>query len=117
MLSRTCDAACQCKTTAPHPANKVARPRAYDRQAPHLNRMRDARVYSDGNVAQRSRHFSALGVVARATEGSVMAGKPDTGTLEFEKVSLTDARKALEETGPAAYATPKKTEDWEAKRS
>ena len=45
-----------------------------------------------------------------------MAGKPDTGTLEFEKVSLTDARKALEETGPAAYATPKKTEDWEAKR-
>ena len=46
-----------------------------------------------------------------------MSGKPDPGSLDFEKVSLTDARKALEETGPAAYATPKKTENWEEKRS
>jgi len=46
-----------------------------------------------------------------------MSGKPDPGSLDFEKVSLTDARKALEETGPAAYATPKKAENWEAKRS
>ena len=33
-----------------------------------------------------------------------MPGNADSGSLEFEKVSLTDARKALEETGPAAYA-------------
>ena len=46
-----------------------------------------------------------------------MPGNRDTGSLEFEKVSLTDARKALEETGPAAYATPKKSENWESKRS
>jgi len=46
-----------------------------------------------------------------------MAGKPDTGALEFEKVSLNDARKALEETGPAAYAPPRKVENWEAKRT
>ena len=41
----------------------------------------------------------------------------DPGSLEFEKVSLTDARKALEETGPAAYAVPRKTENWEEKRT
>ena len=46
-----------------------------------------------------------------------MSGKPDPGSLEFEKVSFTDARKALEETGPAAYAAPKKSENWEEKRS
>ena len=46
-----------------------------------------------------------------------MPGVSDPGALEFEKVSFTDARKALEETGPAAYAVPKKVEDWEAKRS
>ena len=46
-----------------------------------------------------------------------MTGKPDAGALEFEKVSLTDARKALEETGPAAYAAPKKVENWETKRT
>ena len=40
-----------------------------------------------------------------------MSGKPDPGSLDFEKVSFTDARKALEETGPAAYAIPKKTEN------
>ena len=44
-----------------------------------------------------------------------MPGNP--GSLEFEKVSLDDARKALEETGPAAYASPKKTENWEQKRT
>jgi len=47
----------------------------------------------------------------------VMPGHSDPGALEFEKVSFNDARKALEETGPAAYAVPKKVEDWEAKRS
>ena len=46
-----------------------------------------------------------------------MSGKPDSGALEFEKVSLTDARKALEETGPAAYAAPKKLENWEERRA
>ena len=46
-----------------------------------------------------------------------MSGKPDAGAFEFEKVSLTDARKALEETGPAAYAAPKKSENWDEKRS
>ena len=46
-----------------------------------------------------------------------MSGKPDPGSLDFEKVSFNDARKALEETGPAAYATPKKKENWEEKRS
>lgn len=45
-----------------------------------------------------------------------MAGTPDSGALEFEKVSLSDARKALEETGPAAYAVKKQAEDWQAKR-
>lgn len=46
-----------------------------------------------------------------------MSGKADPGSLDFEKVSFTDARKALEETGPAAYATPKKVENWEEKRT
>ena len=46
-----------------------------------------------------------------------MSGKPDAGAFEFEKVSLTDARKALEETGPAAYAARKKVENWEQKRT
>ena len=46
-----------------------------------------------------------------------MPGPGDSGSLEFEKVSISDARKALEETGPAAYAVPKKVEDWEAKRA
>ena len=46
-----------------------------------------------------------------------MSGKADPGSLEFEKVSFTDARKALEETGPAAYAAPRKVENWEEKRS
>ena len=41
-----------------------------------------------------------------------MSGKADPGSLEFEKVSLTDARKALDETGPAAYAAPRKVENW-----
>ncbi len=45
-----------------------------------------------------------------------MPGPGDPGSLEFEKVSLTDARKALEETGPAAYAARKKPENWEEKR-
>jgi hypothetical protein len=46
-----------------------------------------------------------------------MPGSGDSGSLEFEKVSLSDARKALEETGPAAYATAKKPENWEEKRT
>lgn len=46
-----------------------------------------------------------------------MPGNADPGSLEFERVSLTDARKALEETGPAAYAAPKKSENWDEKRS
>ena len=46
-----------------------------------------------------------------------MPGHNDPGSLEFEKVSFTDARKALEETGPAAYAAPKKVENWTEKRA
>jgi hypothetical protein len=46
-----------------------------------------------------------------------MPGPGDSGSLEFEKVSLTDARKALEETGPAAYATARKPENWDEKRT
>jgi hypothetical protein len=46
-----------------------------------------------------------------------MPGTSDGGSLEFEKVSFSDARKALEETGPAAYAAPKKVENWEGKRT
>ena len=46
-----------------------------------------------------------------------MPGHSDPGSLEFEKVSFNDARKALEETGPAAYASPRKVENWEEKRS
>jgi hypothetical protein len=41
----------------------------------------------------------------------------DSGSLEFEKVSLSDARKALEETGPAAYSVAKKPENWAEKRT
>lgn len=46
-----------------------------------------------------------------------MPGPGDSDSLEFEKVSFSDARKALEETGPAAYAVAKKPEDWAAKRT
>ena len=46
-----------------------------------------------------------------------MPGHSDPGSLEFEKVSFTDARKALEETGPAAYATHKVAENWDEKRA
>ena len=46
-----------------------------------------------------------------------MPANGDPGSLEFEKVSFTDARKALEETGPAAYAAPNKAENWEDKRT
>jgi hypothetical protein len=46
-----------------------------------------------------------------------MAGTGDSGSLEFEKVSLADARKALDETGPAAYAVQKQPEKWEDKRT
>ena len=44
-----------------------------------------------------------------------MAAKPEPGALEFEKVSVTDARKALEETAPA-YGVKKTPENWEKKR-
>lgn len=46
-----------------------------------------------------------------------MPGTGDPGSFEFEKVSLTDARKALDETGPAAYAPRKKQENWAEKRT
>ena len=46
-----------------------------------------------------------------------MPGPGDSDSLEFEKVSLSDARKALEQTGPAAYAVAKKPENWQEKRS
>ena len=46
-----------------------------------------------------------------------MAGSGDSGSLEFEKVSLSDARKALDETGPAAYAVARAPENWEEKRT
>jgi hypothetical protein len=46
-----------------------------------------------------------------------MAGTNDSGALEFEKVSLSDARKALEETGAGMYAVKRKPEDWQAKRT
>lgn len=45
-----------------------------------------------------------------------MPGSGDPGALEFEKVSLSDARKALDETGPAANALPRKEEHWEEQR-
>jgi hypothetical protein len=53
---------------------------------------------------------------SRRKEGT-MSGPGDSGSLEFEKVSLSDARKALEETGPAANAIARKTENWEEKRT
>ena len=40
----------------------------------------------------------------------------DSGAFEFEKVTLNDARKALEETGPAGYTVKRKTENWDEKR-
>jgi hypothetical protein len=43
-----------------------------------------------------------------------MSTSKDPGALEFEKVSLSDARKALDET-TGAYAK-RKAEDWQAKR-
>ncbi len=45
-----------------------------------------------------------------------MPGSGDPGSLEFEKVSLSEARKALDETGPAAHAAPRKEEHWEEQR-
>lgn len=40
----------------------------------------------------------------------------DPGSLEFEKVSLTDARKVLEQEGPVEYAAKRKAENWIEKR-
>ena len=40
----------------------------------------------------------------------------DPGSLEFEKVSLTDARKVLEEAGAVEYSAKGKTENWDEKR-
>ena len=45
-----------------------------------------------------------------------MPSSGDPGSLEFEKVTFSDARKALEETGPAANALPRKEEHWEEQR-
>ena len=45
-----------------------------------------------------------------------MPGTGDPGSFEFEKVSLSDARKVLDETGPAANAARKKPENWDEKR-
>lgn len=44
-------------------------------------------------------------------------GSDDLGAFEFEKVSLNDARKALDETGPAGYTVKRKTENWTEQRS
>lgn len=46
-----------------------------------------------------------------------MPGPGDSDSLEFEKVSLSDARKALDESGPTPYAATRKPENWEEKRS
>lgn len=46
-----------------------------------------------------------------------MPGPADSGSLEFEKVSLTDARKALDESGPGIHAVARKPENWEEKRT
>lgn len=46
-----------------------------------------------------------------------MPGTADSDSFEFEKVSLADARKALDETGPAAYAVKKQPENWEDRRT
>lgn len=46
-----------------------------------------------------------------------MPGSGDPGSLEFEKVSFSDARKALDETGPAAHAAPKREVHWEERRT
>jgi hypothetical protein len=51
------------------------------------------------------------------TRSVIMPGTADSGSLEFEKVSLDDARKALDETGPAAYAVRKQPENWDDKRT
>ena len=41
----------------------------------------------------------------------------DPGAFEFEKVSIDDARKAIEDGGPAGHASvPRKAETWDAKR-
>ena len=41
----------------------------------------------------------------------------DTGAFEFEKVSIDDARKAIEDGGPAGHAPgPRKAESWHTKR-
>ena len=45
-----------------------------------------------------------------------MPGPGDPGSFEFEKVSLSDARKVLDETGPAANAAKKTPENWDEKR-
>ena len=46
-----------------------------------------------------------------------MSTIPDPGAFEFEKVSVDDARKALDETGAGAYAVRKEPENWQAKRT
>ncbi|MBS0325270.1 MAG: hypothetical protein JSS46_01840 [Proteobacteria bacterium] len=44
-------------------------------------------------------------------------GDDDTGAFEFEKVSIADARKAIEDGGPTGHASaPRKDGDWDAKR-
>ena len=45
-----------------------------------------------------------------------MSTTPDPGAFEFEKVSVADARKALDESGAGAYAVRRQPENWEAKR-
>jgi len=40
----------------------------------------------------------------------------DSGAFEFEKVSVNDARKALDESGPAGYQARRPTENWAEKR-
>jgi hypothetical protein len=52
----------------------------------------------------------------RERKGACMSTTPDPGAFEFEKVSVADARKALDESGAGAYAVRRQPENWEAKR-
>jgi len=96
---------------------------------------RDVRTYDQRDVAARP-HEHATRVTAPytgvlqtgactsrrrrqpPTKGErVMPGPGESDSLQFEKVSLSDARKALDESGPAAYKVARKTENWEDKRT
>jgi hypothetical protein len=59
--------------------------------------------------------MTRFAVVANVKERA-MSTTPDAGAFEFEKVSVADARKALDESGAGAYAVRRQPENWEAKR-